>query len=176
MSARAGWPHSPRDVGASVREAGDDVVVAALVDGAGPVGPGVTYELVQSSEVSARTVGALLSTDVDVGLIEHEFSIFGGQDGAVLRALTDSLTVPYVITLHPILEPFRSWQTTALTAPLASAALVFVFSDEAVQLIAAQFAGIEPKCRVVPHAAPVRCTAPTHLTSGNIWAYRNTRW
>jgi glycosyltransferase involved in cell wall biosynthesis len=142
------------DVADALRGTGDDVVVAALVDHAGRVGPDVTYELVQDSEESARAVARWLSTDVDVVLIEHEFGIFGGRGSAVLQALTDHLTVPYVITLHTVLERFVSWQTTALTAPLAGAALVFVFSDEAVELLAAQFPGVEPKCRVVPHAAP----------------------
>jgi len=142
------------DAATSLSDAGDVVVVAALVESAGPGDPGVTYELVQTSDGSARAVAALLSTDVDVVLIEHEFGIFGGRSSAVLEALTHNLTVPYVITLHTVLEQFQSWQTTALAAPLAGAALVFVFSAEAVGLIAAQFAGVEPKCCVVPHAAP----------------------
>ena len=67
----------------------------------------------------------------------------------------DNLIVPYVITLHTVIEQFQRWQLTALAAPLAGAALVFVFSDEAVALVAAQFAGLVPRCCVVPHAAPV---------------------
>lgn len=142
------------DVAESLRGAGDVVVVAALVDAAGPDVPGATLQLVQSSEVSARNVARALSSAVDVVLVQHEFGIFGGDDGAVLQALTDNLTVPYVITLHTVLEQFSGWQMAALAHPLAGAALVFVFSDEAVALIASQFAGIESKCCVVPHAAP----------------------
>ena len=129
-------------------------MVAALVDAVGPDVPGVTHQLVQTSEESARAVATSLSTDVDVVLIQHEFGIFGGQHGAVLQALTDNLTVPYIITLHTVLEPFRDWQKVALAVPLAGAALVFVFSDEAVALTASQFGGVESKCCVVPHAAP----------------------
>ncbi|MEO8692212.1 MAG: glycosyltransferase [Acidimicrobiales bacterium] len=143
------------DVAASLQGAGDVVVVAALVDAAGVGIAGVTYELLQSSEESARSVATLLSNDVDVVLIQHEFGIFGGRGSAVLQALTDNLTVPYVVTLHTVIEHFRGWQMTALVAPLAGAALVFVFSDEAVALVASQFAGVESKCCVVPHAAPL---------------------
>jgi glycosyltransferase involved in cell wall biosynthesis len=142
------------DVAASLVAAGDEVVVAALVDTVGPAVPGVSYQLLQTSEESARTVARSLSTEVDVVLIQHEFGIFGGENSAVLLALTDNLTIPYVITLHTVLEHFRDWQTTALEDALAGAAMVFVFSEAAVELIAAQFAGVEAKCRVVPHAAP----------------------
>ena len=151
---RCGLATFTADVAASLRGTGDEVVVAALVDDAGPGDRGVNYQLVQSSEESARDVATMLSTDVDVVLIQHEFGIFGGRGSAVLQALTDNLTVPYVVTLHTVVEKFRRWQTTALSASLEGAALVFVFTDEAVGLIAAQFAGVEPKCRVVPHAAP----------------------
>lgn len=142
------------DVATSLHKAGDVVVVASLVEAAGLGPAGATYELVQSSEESARSVATLLSNDVDVVLIQHEFGIFGGRDSAVLQALTDNLTVPYVVTLHTVIEKFQRWQLTALATPLAGAALVFVFSDEAVALVASQFAELATKCCVVPHAAP----------------------
>ncbi|MEO6123109.1 MAG: glycosyltransferase [Ilumatobacteraceae bacterium] len=142
------------DVAASLRNAGDVVVVASLVEASGHGLDGATYELVQSSEESAVAVATLLSNDVDVVLIQHEFGIFDGRGSAVLRALTDNLTVPYVVTLHTVLAQFERWQVRALAAPLAGAALVFVFSDEAVALVTSQFADLASKCCVVPHAAP----------------------
>jgi hypothetical protein len=73
----------------------------------------------------------------------------------VLQALTDGLTVPYVTTLHTVLGQFTRWQAAALSALAAGAALVFVFSDEAAELVAVQFFGVGAKRTVVPHAAPV---------------------
>jgi glycosyltransferase involved in cell wall biosynthesis len=148
------------DVAESLHGAGATVVVVALVDTASSSAPDAAYRLVQSSEVSARSVAASLSADVDVVLIEHEFGIFGGEGSAVLQAFTDTLTVPYVVTLHTVLEPFLPWQVAALAAPLAGAARVFVFSDEAVGLLAAQFVGVGERCVVVPHAAPVALFSP----------------
>ena len=69
---------------ASLHGAGDLVVVASLVEATGLGLAGATHELVQSSEESATAVATLLSNEVDVVLIEHEFGIFGGQRGAVL--------------------------------------------------------------------------------------------
>ncbi|MEO8698243.1 MAG: hypothetical protein ABI658_32415 [Acidimicrobiales bacterium] len=151
---RCGLATFTSDVALSLCGTGDEVVIAALVEAAGPAVPGATFQLVQTSEQSARAVAASLSVDVDIVLIQHEFGIFGGRGSAVLQALTDNLTVPYVVRLHTVVEQFRSWQIAALTAPLAGAAMVFVFSEAAVALIATQFAGVEPRCCVVPHAAP----------------------
>ena len=97
-----------------LRGVGDEVVVAALVNAMGPVVPSATYQLMQTSEPSAGAIAASLSAQVDVVLIQHEFGIFGGPEASVLQALTDNLTVPYVITLHAVLEQFRSWQAAAL--------------------------------------------------------------
>lgn len=102
------------DVTASLRDAGDVVVLAAVVDAAGMGVPGATYELVQSSEGSARAAAMLLSDDVDVVLIQREFGIFGGRGSGVLGVLTDDLTVPYIVTLHTVVEQFRDWQIDAL--------------------------------------------------------------
>jgi glycosyltransferase involved in cell wall biosynthesis len=148
------------DLAASLNGAGDDVVVAALVDCPSSPAPDVAHQLVQTSEESAQAVAASLSTDVDVVVVEHEFGIFGGEGSAVLQALTDGLTVPYVVTLHTVSETFRPWQVAALAAPLAGAALVFVFSEEAVGLLAAQFSGLADRCVVVPHAAPEALFTP----------------
>jgi glycosyltransferase involved in cell wall biosynthesis len=142
------------DVAASLRAAGAQVVIAALVDHVDGVTPGATYTLMQTSEDSARQVAMLLSTDVDVVLVEHEFGIFGGEGSAVLQSFTDNLTVPYAITLHTVLARFERWQAASLSAPLAGAAMVLAFSDEAVHLLATQFPGVERGCVVVPHAAP----------------------
>ena len=142
------------DVADSLRAAGDQVTVTALVDGPDDEATGATRRLVQTSEASARAIAAELSATVDVVLIEHEFGIFGGRGSRVLQALTDHLTVPFVITLHTVIQPFTQWQIESLAAPLADAASIFVFSDEAVELIAAQFPDVRSRCQVVPHAAP----------------------
>jgi glycosyltransferase involved in cell wall biosynthesis len=114
-----------------------------------------------NSVESARQVAMLLSTDVDVVLVEHEFGIFGGEGSAVLQAFTDGLTVPYAITMHTVLTRFLDWQSTSLMSPLAGAGLVLAFSDDAVGLLASQFPGIDQYCVVVPHAAPTALFEPS---------------
>lgn len=142
------------DVGVSLRSAGDEVVVAALVDTPEAKLRRATAHSMQSSEASARALAASLSIDVDVVLIEHEVGVFGGEGSATLQSLTDNLAVPYVIALHTVGEPLRTSQSSALAAPLAGAALVFVSTDEAVELITREFRHCREDVCVMPHPAP----------------------
>lgn len=153
------------DVATSLRTAGHQVAVAALVDRDDPAGGDTVHRLVRTSAASAANVAKAFSSDVDVVLIQHEFGIFGGVDGALLGELTDRLTVPYVLTLHTVLGRYTDSQRAALAAPLREASLVLVFSDEAANLVANQFPEVKARCRVVPHGAPAELYRPreTHL-------------
>ena len=49
----------------------------------------------------------LLAAGVDTVLIQHEFGIFGGTNGAHVLALTQALVdrgIPYLVTLHTVLS------------------------------------------------------------------------
>ena len=142
------------DVAAALIGAGERVHVTALVDALADPVHGAEHRMVHTSTASARSAAATLSAQTDIVLVQHEFGIFGGTGSNVLQAFTDRLTVPYVLTLHTVTGRFEPWERAALAVPLAGAALVLVFTPQAVELLAAQFPGIEGRCRVVPHAAP----------------------
>ena len=129
-------------------------MVAALVDEGDEVDTAVEHRIDRASAASSRAVADGLSRDVDVVLIQHEFGIFGGRHGAMLGHLTRRLTVPYVLTLHTVVERYSAGQRAVLGPALADAALVLVFSQQAADLLAAQFHGVRARCRVVPHGAP----------------------
>ena len=42
--------------------------------------------------------------NVDVVCLQHEYGIFGGQDGAHILKLIDHLRMPVVTTLHTVLQ------------------------------------------------------------------------
>ncbi len=50
---------------------------------------------------AARILGRL---DVDVVLLQHEYGIFGGADGAYVVSLAEELSQPLVVTLHTVLS------------------------------------------------------------------------
>lgn len=149
------------DMAAALRHAGHCVEVVALVDDDDdPVDPSVAHRLLRDDVQSCRDVAVALSTSVDVVLIEHEFGIFGGQDGLLLHELTDGLRVPYALTLHTVTGRFSASQRAALERPMRRADAVLVFSDDAAELLRATApAWGDRRCRVVPHGAPAELYA-----------------
>lgn len=100
---------------------------------------------------AARILGRM---DVDVVLLQHEYGIFGGDDGAYVLSLADELTQPLVVTLHTVLSEPTPHQAEVLTALCEQAQLVVVMTDTARRLLVDGGACDEEKIRVVPHGAP----------------------
>ncbi|WP_194896763.1 glycosyltransferase [Catenulispora pinisilvae] len=116
-----------------------------------------------------RAAARLADSGVEVVVIEHEYGIFGGADGAWITGFATELTrrgVPYLVTLHTVLsEP--SWtQAGTLHRLCRDAAAVTVFTEMARTL--AIRTGIAPPDRIVhlPHGAPA--PVADNDTSGEI--------
>jgi glycosyltransferase involved in cell wall biosynthesis len=139
---------------------GHHVEVAALVDYAAEPAGLADHVLLRHDPTSSHALAERLSVNVDVVLIQHEFGIFGGADGILLGELTGALRVPYALTLHTVIGQFTATQRAALTQPLAGAAAVLVFSEDAAGLLADAFPGVEARCHVVPHGAPCQLYQP----------------
>lgn len=104
--------------------------------------------------IAARRMAAL---GVDAVLIQHEYGIFGGDDGAyvlILAAELARLGVPYLVTLHTVLSHPSPGQAATLRALCEGAATVTVFSPTAVKLIARNDLAPLDRVVVVPHGAP----------------------
>jgi len=104
---------------------------------------------------SARMLGRL---DVDVVLLQHEYGIFGGDDGEYVLSFAEALAQPLVVTLHTVLSEPTAHQAEVLTELCAQAELVIVMTDTALRLLVESGACPEEKVRVVPHGAPRRLT------------------
>lgn len=100
---------------------------------------------------AARILGRL---DVDVVLLQHEYGIFGGDDGAYVLSLAEELSQPLVVTLHTVLSEPTDQQAEVLAALCRQAELVIVMTDTARKLLVASEACSADKIRVVPHGAP----------------------
>ena len=100
---------------------------------------------------AARILGRL---DVDVVLLQHEYGIFGGADGAYVLSLAEELSQPLVVTLHTVLSEPTNHQAEVLAALCRQAELVIVMTETARRLLVAGGACPADKVRVVPHGAP----------------------
>jgi hypothetical protein len=100
---------------------------------------------------AARILGRL---DIDVVLLQHEYGIFGGEDGDYVLSLVEDLPQPLVVTLHTVLSRPSRHQAALLTALCGEAELVVVMTETARRLMDEGGACNEEKIRVVPHGAP----------------------
>jgi glycosyltransferase involved in cell wall biosynthesis len=113
----------------------------------------IRTDSVDDYRIAARHMSA---SDVDAVLIQHEYGIFGGADGAHVLILAEELTrlgVPYLVTLHTVLSEPSPGQAATLAALCANAAAVTVFSPTALRFMAGNGLLTDHPV-VVPHGAP----------------------
>jgi glycosyltransferase involved in cell wall biosynthesis len=90
----------------------------------------------------------------DVVVIQHEYGIFGGQEGEHVRTLAEELRQPIVLTLHTVLSAPSVRQAETLRALCDRAALVCVFTETARRMILDARLASPERVRVVPHGGP----------------------
>ena len=102
-----------------------------------------------------RAARLLDRLDVDVVLLQHEYGIFGGPDGAYVLSFARELTRPLVLTLHTVLSQPTDNQRDVLTSLCEEAERVIVMTETARRLLLQTTACAPDKIRVVQHGAPV---------------------
>jgi glycosyltransferase involved in cell wall biosynthesis len=97
---------------------------------------------------------ALNASDVDTVSIQHEYGIWGGEDGAYVLDFVRALRVPVVTTLHTVLRTPTPSQRRILAQLVGMSATTVVMSDAAASLLTQAY-GVEPgRVRIVPHGVP----------------------
>jgi glycosyltransferase involved in cell wall biosynthesis len=133
---------------------GDRAGVVALV-GERPatrLEPEVVAELACGSPSSlARAAEALQRFDVVV--IQHEFGIYGGPDGAEVLDLATRLQRPLIVVLHTVLESPSRHQRMIVEELAHMATCVIVQSNAAESRLLAGYDLRPESVRVVPHGA-----------------------
>ena len=95
----------------------------------------IRQEVASDYRAAAEELGR---ADVDVVLIEHEYGIFGGNDGRFVLELANQLTVPMVVTLHTVLANPPAERARTMRALCQRAALIMVFTETARRMLAEQ--------------------------------------
>jgi glycosyltransferase involved in cell wall biosynthesis len=90
----------------------------------------------------------------DVVVIQHEYGIFGGHEGAHIVSLAAELRQPLVVTLHTVLSAPSVRQAETLRALCELATLVCVFTETARRMILDARLVPPERVRVVPHGGP----------------------
>lgn len=104
----------------------------------------------QSRIAAARTINAH-----DFLLVQHEFGIFGGDDGSEILNLLDDVYVPVVVTMHTVpLEPSPG-QRSVLEALARRADVLVTMTDSARQRLLSLYDVRSSIVITIPHGATV---------------------
>jgi glycosyltransferase involved in cell wall biosynthesis len=90
----------------------------------------------------------------DVCILEHEFGIFGGQNGVYILPLLHRLEVPLIVTLHTILKRPSYNEMAVLQEICKMANRVVVMSNRAVDFLINIYKVPKNKVKLVQHGVP----------------------
>jgi glycosyltransferase involved in cell wall biosynthesis len=188
---RCGLATFSESFAAAISASGTDAVrvVRAVdtLDGPTParVSEGVTIvgELHVNRPGDAGAVARLLSSS-DVAVIQHEYGIYGGDDGDDVLRVIEALTSPSIVVLHTVLEDPTPHQRRVLERVAASATAVVVMTDRARELLATGYQVDMTAVSVIPHGVPDwealagghRADRTTMLTWGLIGPGKGIEW
>jgi len=129
------------------------VGVVRVVDEPAPESdPDVVAQLVNGSAGSARAaVGHLNSFDAVI--VQHEYGIYGGPDGADVLDIVEALTVPAIVVLHTVLQDPSERQRHILLRLLSMAAVVVTMTETASRRLVARYGADPASLAVIPHGA-----------------------
>jgi glycosyltransferase involved in cell wall biosynthesis len=91
---------------------------------------------------------------VDVVSIQHDYGIWGGEDGGHVLDFVRDLSVPAVATLHTVLDRPSDHQRAILTDLVASVDATVVMSKPAAALLAKAYGADPDRVSVIPHGVP----------------------
>jgi glycosyltransferase involved in cell wall biosynthesis len=137
-------------------EAGAAVIAIAEPDGEGRVYPDrVVATLVQNDRDSYRDTAAFVNAyPCDVLNIQHEYGLFGGEDGEWIVELITAVHKPVVTSLHTVLPEPSEHHLEVARAICAASSAVVVLSETGRDILIERY-GVEPaKIHVIPHGVP----------------------
>jgi glycosyltransferase involved in cell wall biosynthesis len=109
-----------------------------------------------------RQVARRLGASVDVVSVQHEYGIWGGDDGEAVLDFVEALTIPAVTTLHTVLRRPTSRQRRILADLSRATAATVVMSRAAAALLTHEY-GVDPsRIDVIGHGVPDLPLVPSH--------------
>jgi glycosyltransferase involved in cell wall biosynthesis len=125
-----------------------------------PVGQASSYPLEvhhrirKDERADYVTTAQALNRCVDVVSVQHEFGIWGGEDGKHVLDFVRALHVPSVVTLHTVLRNPSPHQRAVMTELVAIAQTTVVMSRSAANLLTRNYNVDRRRVTVIPHGVP----------------------
>ena len=93
-------------------------------------------------------------SDADICILEHEFGIFGGNDGSYILSLLHRLQVPVIAVLHTVLKNPSAHQRNITREIAAAAAKTVVMNNKAVEFLTQVYGITKNKISLIDHGIP----------------------
>ena len=93
---------------------------------------------------------------VDAVWLQHEYGIFGGEDGAMVRDFVDRLAAPVILTPHTVLTDPSDNQRAILHHLVERASRIMTMSRHSCQLLVEKYHAPRELLQIIPHGAPDR--------------------
>ncbi|MFO7923752.1 MAG: glycosyltransferase [Bacteroidales bacterium] len=93
-------------------------------------------------------------SDSDVCILEHEFGIFGGDDGVFVLPLLHRLEIPLIVTFHTVLREPSYTQRSIVQAIGKKAARITVMSRRAIDFLVGIYGIPSEKIIFIEHGVP----------------------
>lgn len=90
----------------------------------------------------------------DLCILQHEFGIFGGQNGIYILPLLNRLEIPLLVTLHTILKTPSYNERAVLQEICKMAHMVIVMTDKAIEFLTTIYSVPEEKIVRIEHGVP----------------------
>lgn len=117
--------------------------------------PVVRFEVGYKSLSDYRLAADFLNMNqVDVVCLQHEFGLFGGQDGNYILELLGNLRMPLVTTLHTVLQDPNPGQKATLAEIGRLSDRLVVMSRRAVEMLQGTYGIPAEKIVFIPHGIP----------------------
>ncbi len=118
-------------------------------------GPEVCYVVREQDENDyVKAAKCLNLSAAEVVSVQHEYGIFGGDDGSYLLTLLGNLKKPVATTLHTVLEKPSVGQKRVLSEVAKLSSQVIVQAEKAVDWLHSIYGVPMEKIAFIPHGAP----------------------
>jgi len=162
--------YKPRQcgIGSFSKDLFDAVTASNVIDAKGSfvvaiTDPGSTYEyppevqcIINQDDHDTYLEAAefINRSGVDACVVQHEYGIFGGQNGVYILSLLHSLEVPVISTFHTVLKKPSYNELFILKEIAKIAQRVVVMADKAVELLQQIYEVPLEKIDMIPHGVP----------------------
>ncbi len=160
-------------------------IVRLSQDGAGGPASEVAYDL-STNGAGDNEAAARVLNRCDVVFLQHEFGIYGGDDGEQVVELLKWLSVPVIVVLHTVPADPSPGQRAVLDRLTRSADCMVTMSQTGLRRLLTIYQVPQRKVTLIPHGAPVvrephrvnasRSRRPVVLTWGLLGPGKGIEW